>query len=66
MPITLQMHEATHLAYQVGDNLEVSLAALLGVKYHVGKTKKDTGKNAGDALSSYFNSGCYMTNRNRR
>lgn len=62
----LRTHETAHLAYPIGADLDISLAALLGVIYPPGKTKKDTAQNASDALSAYFNSRCSMKNRSRR
>lgn len=66
MPDQLRTHEVAHRAYPVGSNLDVSLAALLGVIYPAGKTRKETEQNASAALSAYFSSDCSMKNRSRR
>ncbi len=62
----LKLHEVSHLAYPVGPDLDVSLADLLGVKYHMGLNAEQTGRNASHALSTYFNSDCFTRNITRR
>jgi hypothetical protein len=66
MSVSLKLHEVTHLAYPVGSDLDISLAALLEVRYSPGADLDATATNASKALGRYFESGCNMKNRNRR
>jgi RHS repeat-associated protein len=50
---TVKLHELAHLAYQVGRNLDISLAKKLGLN-----PSAKTGLAASIALNDYFDNGC--------